>query len=267
MKTQNPWMGRARGSAGNMTSSKIYDKNVMRAKAFEVSNPNTTAQQSERGFFRQVMDCCASVSDEQLRSLFGVKPKSMARRNALTQQLTAAFSVVDGEKTLDFSKLEAIGNGKKVTTPIVHYVDGGTEDDTTITKDMLGVSASQNPNLLLVVFNSDTNKIEIYNSSAKVEDEVVTDNVVGSESDLLNGYAYVTCCATGDDVYDRGFGSFIIKTRPEKKGRDIQKGRSVNSPKSAPKVTTKTAATVQPQPEPTPTAENPIPEIQDESEE
>ena len=39
MKVQNPIIGRARGSAGGMTFCKNYDKNVARAKAFEVSNP------------------------------------------------------------------------------------------------------------------------------------------------------------------------------------------------------------------------------------
>ena len=48
-KVQNPIIGRAKGSAGGMTFSKNYDKNVMRAKAFEVNNPNTQAQQTQRG--------------------------------------------------------------------------------------------------------------------------------------------------------------------------------------------------------------------------
>ena len=34
---------------------------------------------------------------------------------------------------------------------------------------------------------------------------------------------YLTYAAKGENVYLRGFGSFIIKTRPEKKGRNISK--------------------------------------------
>ena len=90
MKIQSPWMGRIKGSAGNMTGCKVYDKNVMRAKAFEVSNPNTSAQQVRREFFSTALKVSSSVSEEQLRSLFGQKPKAMSRRNALTKQLMDA---------------------------------------------------------------------------------------------------------------------------------------------------------------------------------
>jgi nucleoid DNA-binding protein len=34
---------------------------------------------------------------------------------------------------------------------------------------------------------------------------------------------YLTYAAKGENVYLRGFGSFIIKTRPEKVGRKINK--------------------------------------------
>ena len=35
---------------------------------------------------------------------------------------------------------------------------------------------------------------------------------------------------TGENVYLRGFGSFIIKTRAEKKGRDISKNITIDIP-------------------------------------
>ena len=113
MKGQFPWIGRSRGSAGGMTTSKINDKNVMRAKAFEVTNPKTAAQVMQRDFFKQVQEVCASVTEDQLRSLFGVKPKTMTRRNALSKQIAAAYTITDGVKAVDFSKLLAIGNGEK----------------------------------------------------------------------------------------------------------------------------------------------------------
>ena len=39
-----------------------------------------------------------------------------------------------------------------------------------------------------------------------------------------------TSLETGDNVYLRGFGSFIIKTRAEKTGRNITKGTSIIIP-------------------------------------
>lgn len=216
MKIQSPWMGRVRGSAGNMTGSKVYDKNVLRAKTFEVSNPNTQAQQTERSFFAQVADCCASVSEEQLRSLFGVKPKSMSRRNALTKQLSAAFTIEGNNKVLDFSKLPAIGNGEKVMTPIVHLVSNVVDITYIPNLNDFGQNANQNTNLIVVIFNKTKNTIQIQNTEYIISemDEGLEQYIEFENNEEL--YFYATCAADGSNVYLRGFGSFIIKTRGEK---------------------------------------------------
>ncbi|MBO7182836.1 MAG: hypothetical protein J6V49_01740 [Bacteroidales bacterium] len=110
MKTQNPWIGRVKGSAGNMTGCKVYDKNVLRAKAFEVSNPNTPAQQNQRTFFKQVSETAASLTEEQLRTLYTMKPKAMSRRNMLSKQIAAENTVSDNQKVVDFSSITTLGN-------------------------------------------------------------------------------------------------------------------------------------------------------------
>ena len=120
MKVQNPVIGRMKGSAGGMTGSKVHNKNVLRAKAMEVNNPHTTAQVTQRDFFTQVQAIASTVSNEQLRSLFGIKPKSMSRRNALAAQIAKAFTIDGTTKSVDFSKLDAIGNGDKVNTTITY---------------------------------------------------------------------------------------------------------------------------------------------------
>ena len=110
MKTQNPWMGRFRGSAGNMTGCKVYDKNVLRAKAFEVSNPNTPAQQNQRNFFKEVSEFTAMFSEEVMRALFPSKPKSMSRRNALSKQVAEDNKTVEGQKVVDYEHIDTLGN-------------------------------------------------------------------------------------------------------------------------------------------------------------
>lgn len=110
MKTQNPWMGRFRGSAGNMTGCKVYDKNVLRAKAFEVSNPNTPAQQNQRTFFKEVSELTAMFSEEEMRTLFPAKPKAMSRRNALSKQLAEDNKTVEGQKVVDYAGIDTLGN-------------------------------------------------------------------------------------------------------------------------------------------------------------
>lgn len=216
MKIQSPWMGRVKGSAGNMTGSKVYDKNVLRAKAFEVSNPNTTAQQTERSFFAQVADCCASVSEEQLRSLFGVKPKSMSRRNALTKQLSAAFSVNGTIKSFDLSKLEAIGNGVKCNTKL-YTIDNYQEEDIDLqeTYETLGVLSTSNPNIILVLFNHTKKKISILNTDYQIGDTIFSDSFTGVEIGDAFSF-YPTCATDGSNVYGKSFGTFAMKTRTDK---------------------------------------------------
>lgn len=113
MKIQSPWMGRVKGSAGNMTGSKVYDKNVLRAKAFEVSNPNTTAQQKVRNFFTELSQFVQNFSPEILRNLFPSKPKAKSRRNELTQQLSSAYDDDGNEKYLDYGAIVTFGNAQQ----------------------------------------------------------------------------------------------------------------------------------------------------------
>ena len=219
-KVQNPIVGRARGSAGGMTFAKNYDKNVMRAKPFEVKNPNTTAQTTQRDFFKQVQQVVSSVSDEQLRSLFGDMPKGMSRRNALSKQVAAAFSVNGNTKSVDFSKLQAIGNGEKVYTPI-EIVQDGSLGGAIYKKEMFGTNVSDNTPLVLVQFDTDNNNIVLFKSSSTVSD-IADDSISSLFAGLTinNGYLYVTCPTTDEPIVQKGFGSFIIKTRAEKTGRN-----------------------------------------------
>lgn len=213
MKIQSPWMGRVKGSAGNMTGSKVYDKNVLRAKAFEVSNPNTTAQQTERSFFAQVAECCASVSEEQLRSLFGVKPKGMSRRNALTKQVSKAFSIDGTSKTLDFSQLLSIGNGAKVKTNIFHFEQVNQNSEIEWTIDQLGDNVNSDSTIIFVIFDKTKNKIYIENWGTPAEDLII--NLDDAEAPWFNDeiYCYPTIETNGMDTENVPYGSFTIKTR------------------------------------------------------
>lgn len=110
MKIQSPWMGRIKGSAGQMTGCKVYDKNVLRAKAFEVSNPNTPAQQTQRKFFADLTALCSDFSDELLRTLFPQKPKTMSRRNAITKQIAVYNTMSGSDKVIDYANIDTLGN-------------------------------------------------------------------------------------------------------------------------------------------------------------
>lgn len=217
MKTQNPWMGRARGSAGNMTSSKVYDKNVMRAKAFEVNNPKTAAQTTEREFFAQCQKLSNDISEEQLRTLFGVKPKSKSRRNALLSQLLSMYVYYNGNKTFEPTKEFSLGNGKKIQTPLA---EGASYDEDF--SDYFGAlqdssEIPSNASLVLVYFDNDIEKLGIAKSDHTLEEAMGL--TIGEVFEVTSTaiYGYVTIENEGGYVYDKSFGSFIIKTRAEKK--------------------------------------------------
>lgn len=213
MKTQNPWMGRMRGSAGNMTGCKVYDKNVLRAKAFEVSNPDTAAQQTQRDFFKEVAAIVATVSEEELRSLFGIKPMAMSRRNALSKQVASAFSVDATGKHVDFSKLQAIGNGKKVTTDFFQIVNGQPTSNNPQLPAMFGMPNDSSANVVLVLFDTDNKNIKIVVTEATVLAENTPEDFDYDSYGVLNGFGYMTCAVTEQDISSLPFGSFTLKTR------------------------------------------------------
>ena len=213
MKGQFPWIGRSRGSAGGMTTAKINDKNVMRAKAYDVTNPKTAAQVMQRNFFKEVQEVCASVTEDQLRSLFGVKPKTMTRRNALSKQIAAAYTIEDGVKSVDFYELDAIGNGSKVNTAIVHFNSIAGDEVIEWQNSQLNIQAPESCNIILVIFNVTKKSIIISNTNILAEDQEIY--YEDFDVDLIGDeiYCYVTCPTDGRNHNTSNFGSFNIKTR------------------------------------------------------
>ena len=219
MKVQNPIIGRARGSAGGMTFCKNYDKNVARAKAFEVSNPKTQAQQTQRAFFASLTTLIMDFSDEQLRTLFPNKPKTMSRRNALSKQI-AKWSTIDGtEKTIDFEEISTLGNAPGM--------DMGT---TTCTFDNGQIAVVLDQSVITNLNLKDNYFIAGIVNETKGQIFLGLDNGLVSEGSILMDipsgwdttdsiHAIPLITDQKDNSYLRGFGSFIIKTRAEKVGR------------------------------------------------
>ena len=215
MKIQSPWMGRIKGSAGNMTGCKVYDKNVLRAKAFEVNNPNTAAQQVQRGYFAALTMLVAGFTPDQLRTLFPSKPKAMSRRNALSKQLAEYNTMQDSEKVVDFAKIDTLGNapimdfGTTTATFRDSYID--IELDESVTEN----TEFADNQFIAAVVNETKGAILLNSSSDKVSEGSITLELpAGWEStDIIHAIPMIT----NETNALTGFGSFIIKVRPEKK--------------------------------------------------
>ena len=217
MKVQNPIIGRATGSAGGMTFSKVYDKNVARAKAFEVNNPKTTAQQTQRAFFAELTALCSDFSDDQLRFLFPNKPKTMSRRNAISKQIAESYTVDGTTKSIDFDHIDTLGNA-----PVSNFGDidiGITENNMYCDiPNFYAANAALGDNYFVVVFiNVTKQQISFTTECKQVKDNTTEFSIPsGWESDdIINAIPLVTNSI--EDVSTKGFGSFIIKVRPEKK--------------------------------------------------
>mgnify|MGYP007133705695 CR=1 FL=1 len=168
-KVQNPVIGRTKGSAGGMTFSKGFNKNLMRAKVFEPNNPKTAAQTNQRTYFGTVTEQIAGFTPDQLRMLFPKMPKGMSRRNALTKQFTEFYKDVNGQKTMDLAELTTVGNATTMdfgtttcaiaTNKINVNLDAAVKADNII-KNNYFMAIIINDTKNLVVFPLTNNKVE-----------------------------------------------------------------------------------------------------------
>ena len=215
MKIQSPWMGRIRGSAGQMTGCKVYDKNVMRAKAFEVSNPNTPAQQTQRAFFASLTALCSDFSDELLRTLFPQKPKTMSRRNAITKQIAANWEMDDSAKVINFEGIDTLGNAS-----VMDFGDTQVAIDNGVFTVTLDQSVVSNPiyedNYFFVALVNETKgQIVFPNTFTKVTRGDVQGVAPSDweENDVIHAIPFITDTKTAPE----GFGTMSVTKRPAHK--------------------------------------------------
>ena len=219
-------LGGFRGTVGTVVGSSWNGIAYMKGKPQSVKNPKTDAQLQQRGFFRDLQQLVAQLSDEQLASLFPTVMRGMTRRNMLTRQLAAAAVVTDDVKSVDLSLMEGIGNGERIDSPMLEILVSEIDGSLAIYAEAAAAEAIGKPaeaNFIAVAYNVTKRKIGVFNTD-------VTDPSLGVSVPVGNWAEegdsvrfYLTYAAKGENVYLRGFGSFIIKTRAEKAGRKINK--------------------------------------------
>jgi hypothetical protein len=214
MKVQNPIIGRSRGSAGGMTFCKVYDKNVARAKAFEVANPKTAAQTTQRNYFKELTALVATFTEEQLRFLFPNKPKAMSRRNALAKQLAEYFTLNAGVKSVDYASIDTIGNASTLDNLdcTANFGDGFIE----VTLNAKGSIPNELQDFLFTTMIVNVTKKQM---SLPLPDSTVDKGVANypipegwEQGDTLHGITLIT--NTKDALV--GFGTMFVVKRPAK---------------------------------------------------
>ena len=215
-------LGGFKGKVGTVIGASWNGIAYMRGLAQSVKNPKTAAQLQQRAFFKDLQGLVGQLTDEQLQSLFPTVMRGMTRRNMLTRQLAAAAAVTDDVKAVDLAQLEGIGNGERIDSPMLESMVTVTDDVLDIYAEAAAAESIGKPaeaNFIAVAYNVTKRKIGIFNTD-------VTDPSMGVSVPVDNWAEqgdtvrfYLTYATNGQNVYLRGFGSFIIKTRPEKIGR------------------------------------------------
>ena len=205
-------MGRIKGSAGQMTGCKVYDKNVLRAKAFEVSNPNTPAQQTQRKFFAVLTALCSDFSEELLRTLFPQKPKTMSRRNAITKQIAVCNTMSGSDKVIDYAAIDTLGNAS-----VMDFGNTTCELNQGVWEVGLDGSVQENPNLadyyaFAALVNNTSKEIVIPAEFAKVSTgEILINNSMDWKStDSVHAIVFITDAKAAPS----GFGTMSVTKRP-----------------------------------------------------
>ena len=219
-------LGGFRGTVGTVVGSSWNGIAYMKGKPQSVRNPRTEDQVQQRNFFKDLQQLVAQLSDEQLASLFPTVTRGMTRRNMFTRQLAAAAAVTNDVKAVDLAQLEGIGNGERIDSPMLESMVTVTDGVLDIYAEAAAAEAIGKPaeaNFIAVAYNITKHKIGVFNTD-------VTDPGMGVSVPVGNWAEqgdtvrfYLTYATSGQNVYLRGFGSFIIKTIPEKVGRKICK--------------------------------------------
>lgn len=121
-RTQNPILGRARGSIGNAVLTKQYEHNTARSKPLSVKNPNTEKQQLVRGKMSLIGHLIMIIGNA-LRSYLPKSLSDMPVSSWFIKSLSLAttYDLSTKELTFDMSKLFGgntafFGSGLTATT-------------------------------------------------------------------------------------------------------------------------------------------------------
>lgn len=190
-RTQNPILGRARGSIGNAVLTKQYKHNTARSKPLSVKNPNTEDQQLVRGKMSLIGHLIMiignalrsylpkSLSDMPVSSWF-IKSLSLATTyNLSTKKLTFDMSKLFGGNTAFF------GSGLTATT------DGNDINAEFNTSDVNPWTPKAGDKVNFVVFDDegkvkDIGEVELTVSTSKASFALTSETEEGyAKNDIL----------------------------------------------------------------------------------
>ena len=215
-------LGGFRGKVGTVIGASWNGISYMRGLAQSVKNPKTAGQQTQRGFFREVMDLAGQFSNEQLAFLFPTAPNGMTRRNALVKQLAAVFAVDGDTKSVDLGNINSLGNAATADLPEVAITAAG--ENLTVSWDGDSDFRAEHGDEYPVIFVANVTKKKVYLVPSTAAIGTTGDQsfnvglaAYGETTDTFSGFML----ATGGKIPLVGFGTMIVTKRPARpKKRD-----------------------------------------------
>ena len=216
MKVQNPIIGRAKGSAGGMTASKVYDKNVLRAKAMEVNNPKTTAQMTQRQFFAQLSGVVSTFTPEQLRALFPNKPKTMSRRNALSKQIAEDYTIDGTTKSINFAGIDTLGNASTMEFGTTTCTQAGSTITVTLDNSVKSMTEYADNYMLVALVNETLGEIVLPDTNVNIETGVMAITAPNDwlATHVIHAIPMMGSLKKNGKVALVGFGTMSVTKRP-----------------------------------------------------
>lgn len=222
-KVQNPVIGRAKGSAGGMTFAKQYNKNTMRAKPFEVANPRTAGQVTQRDYFAKLSALVATFTPEQLRTLFPNMPKAMSRRNALSKQLAEDVSVAGNVKSIDFAHINTLGNASTMDFGTTSCSQAGTTISVALDASVSGNTQYANNYMCVALVNDTLGAIAMPTNTAKVSVGALSITAPDGwlATHTIHAIPFILNDKSGSLALV-GYGTLAVAKRPARGGRHPQ---------------------------------------------
>lgn len=159
MKTQNPFIGRSRGSLANVVASTYLGHNILKSKPLEVRNPKTAKQQNVRfimgsaGTLAKIMSSFSPIAKRSART---GRNTNKTARTALVSAILQAKSGVSPNISLSQAGISLSGSGIAVTIPTSAIFDPALNKLTVTWPAVLPYGGSQDDNSMIVVANLDT---------------------------------------------------------------------------------------------------------------
>lgn len=172
-KIQNPVIGRATGQAGGMVFSKSFDKNVMRARPFQVRDAQTASQLLNRAIVTLISLFYAGFTPSFLIRLFPIAPASRSRYSELLSQLQGGRDISTDPVSIDFTLIPKLGNGyPSAATGAVGTIVGAV---LTVTWDWVeNAYAGAADTVSIVLFNETKSQTAIFETAVLGSVETAT---------------------------------------------------------------------------------------------